>query len=173
MLAEVTAIIMIAGESTMKRIVNGLAYDTVTSDPIARAEYEIEDGGIECTCYGTLYRTPGGAFFEHREIVVGDDDGGTTKHRFEPMSAAAAQKWVHEGDVELIDNTFINPPEATAETEATATIYLRVPASLKRRVDEAAMGAGLSINAYMLRCTETCLGTPLRVEKASQPFNLA
>ena len=74
------------------------------------------------------------------------------------MSESAAHKWVLDGDVELVDDSFVDVPEATAETvEASATIYLRAPASLKRRVDEAAAAAGLSVNAYMLRCGESCL----------------
>ena len=147
----------------MKRIVNGLAYDTNKSTEIARSEYETDSGGM---VYATLYQTAGRAFFEHRNICSKNDDGEevNTNH-FLPMSESEAHKWVNEGDVELVDELFIDPPEATAETaEASATIYLRAPASLKRRVDEAAAAAGLSINAYMLRCAEACLAGPKAAE---------
>ena len=33
-----------------------------------------------------------------------------------------------EGDVEVFNNPFEDPPEATAEAEPGATIYVRVPA---------------------------------------------
>jgi len=42
------------------------------------------------------------------------------------------------GDVEVFNNPFDDSPEATAEAEPGATIYIRVPAVLKRRVEEAA-----------------------------------
>jgi predicted HicB family RNase H-like nuclease len=140
----------------MKRIVNGLAYDTDKSATIARSEYETEAGGEERMCYATLYRTSGGAFFEHQQISEGEDEDGqeTFRHQFVPMSASAAQKWILEGDVELIDDSFVDIPEATSETAASATMYVRAPASLKRRVEEAAAADGMSLNAYVLRRLE-------------------
>jgi hypothetical protein len=140
----------------MKRIVNGLAYDTVTSTLIARADYDTEVGGENRMCYAGLYRTPGGAFFEHQQISDGENEDGRETFRYSvvPMSASAAQKWVLDGDVELLDESFVDIPEATAETEASATIYLRAPASLKRRVEASAAAAGLSLNAYALRLFE-------------------
>jgi len=48
-------------------------------------------------------------------------------------------------------------PEAAAEAEPGATIYLRVPATLKHRVDTAASDAGMSSNAWVMRCIEGCL----------------
>ena len=51
-----------------------------------------------------------------------------------------------------------DPPEAEAEAEAGATIYIRVPAALKRRVDEAAKAEGVSGNLWAMRCIERCLG---------------
>jgi hypothetical protein len=41
------------------------------------------------------------------------------------------------GSVEVFHNPFGEPPEAEAEDQPAATIYVRVPPSLKRRVDEA------------------------------------
>ena len=49
----------------MKRIVNGLAYDTNKSTEIARSEYETDSGEM---VHATLYQTAGRAFFEHRNI---------------------------------------------------------------------------------------------------------
>lgn len=143
----------------MKRIVNGQAYDTDKSKVIAKAEYEWELNEENCPCVGTLYQTPGGAFFEFRDIRFTDDHGNADhKHMFEPMTAAQAQKWVLEGDVELWDEDFIAVPEAAAETaEPQATIYVRAPAALKRQVDIAAKDANLSLNAYVLRALEQAL----------------
>jgi hypothetical protein len=143
----------------MKRIVNGLAYDTDKSDLIARADYEMDVGGEDRMCYASLYRTRGGAFFEYQRISEGEDEDGQETFRFAvlPMSASAAQKWVLDGDVELIDETFIDVPEATSATEVSVTMYVRAPASLKRRVEEAAATDGLSLNAYVLGRLEQAL----------------
>jgi hypothetical protein len=64
-----------------------------------------------------------------------------------------------EGDVEVFRNPFEDPPEATAEAEPGATIYIRVPASLKRSVDEAAKSEKLSGNVWAMRCVEHCLNS--------------
>ena len=59
-------------------------------------------------------------------------------------------------DVELMDDSFINVPEAVAkaEEEAGATIYVRTNQTLKRQAELAAKEAGLSLNAYVIRCLE-------------------
>src|SRR5262249_14689150 len=75
----------------------------------------------------------------------------------EPMKAERAQAWLLERDVEVYRNPFEDPPEATAEAETGATIYIRVPASLKRDVDEAARDAKVSGNVWAMRCVERCL----------------
>jgi predicted HicB family RNase H-like nuclease len=51
------------------------------------------------------------------------------------------------------------PPEAATEEAPGATIFLRVPQSLKTRIEMAANQSGTSINTYGLRCLERCLGT--------------
>jgi hypothetical protein len=149
----------------MKRVVNGLVYDIDKSILVARKEFdanELEGGGW---CWATLYRTPGGAFFSQEKIIGKDRDGESHNYnRFVPLTASEAQEWVIKGEVELLDDSFIGPPEATAEAtaevDASATIYVRAPGSLKRRVEIAAAVAKLSVNAYTLRCLEQCLPKP-------------
>jgi hypothetical protein len=60
----------------------------------------------------------------------------------------------------------LDAPEATAEAEATANIYLRAPVALKARFEEAARRKGVSVNAFMLAAGEASLGltVPLRDE---------
>jgi hypothetical protein len=53
------------------------------------------------------------------------------------LSAKDAETWIMTGSVEVFHNPFGEPPEAEAEDQPAATIYMRVPPSLKRRVDEA------------------------------------
>ena len=144
----------------MKRIVNGVTYDTETATKLAQAEWE-EGGGDIIT--GTLYQTRGGAFFAYKEISSKvwshRARGHITKvrHECEPLSPEDAHKWLLEGDVEIFANPFDDPPEATAEAEPGATIYIRVPASLKRRVEQAAEKENVSGNAWAMRCIESCL----------------
>jgi hypothetical protein len=57
------------------------------------------------------------------------------------MSVDAAQKWMMEGEVEVIDNPFEDPPEAAEEVETGSTVYVRVPPSLKRSIDQEARWA--------------------------------
>jgi HicB family len=74
------------------------------------------------------------------------------------MTADEAKAWMLKGDVEVIHDRFAEGvPEAEPETEQGATIYLRVPTTLKRRVDQAANAASLSSNSWVMRCLENCL----------------
>jgi hypothetical protein len=146
----------------MKRIVNGVTYNTDTSTALARCTWELED----TTAEGTLYQTRGGAFFvdeeETRLIWNERRQERQTKvtNTFIPMSAEQAQKWMMEGEVEVFRNPFEDPPEATAESEPAATLYMRVAPALKKQVDEFAAESGLSTNSLATRCMERCFGAP-------------
>ena len=143
----------------MKRIIDGKTYNTETATPIASAQVDSEyyDEHLD----QTLYVTRGGAFF--LDTLDKDDD----THFFEPMSREAAEKWVMEGQVEIINDFFPEPPEAAAEepSRPEATIYLRVPTVLKEQIDASAKNADQSTNAWAMRCLESCL-TAQRGEQA-------
>src|SRR5262249_41823964 len=79
------------------------------------------------------------------------------RDEFRPMSAEEAEKWTLTGQVEIFGTPFDEPPEAEAEAEPSATIYVRVPTVLKQRVDQAAAGAKLSVNAWAMKCMERCI----------------
>jgi hypothetical protein len=120
---------------------------------IAEAEYDCWGDGTVAT-EGTLSRTPRGAFFEVLEIRTKDEDGKVNhRSQFGPPSAASARKWLSKGQVELIDTSFAEVPDAFAE-EPTATIYVRAPVSPKRRVEEAAAKVHMTLNAYMCAAAE-------------------
>jgi|RhiMethySRZTD1v2_1073278.scaffolds.fasta_scaffold1200088_2 hypothetical protein len=156
----------------MKRIVNGVTYNTATSSRLARFEWENEDHNGSVTEAGTdvLYQTRGGAFFLHTEKTVSewDEDERTyrrrERHEFEPMSPERAHDWLLTGDIEVINNPFDDPPEAAAEAEPGATYYVRMPAALKRRIDAAAEAEGVSGNVWAMRCFERCLDKEPRKE---------
>jgi hypothetical protein len=110
------------------------------------------DGPVE----ETLYQTLGGAFFLVEETARNVWNEREQKRETKaatnvtPMSRDEAQEWIMTGEVEIIKNPFEDPPEAAAEAEPGATIYIRVPASLKREVEEAAKEAKVSGNVW--RC---------------------
>lgn len=155
----------------MKRIVNGVTYNTDTSARLAVSEWEDDDGN----CVGTLYQTRGGAFFVDKEITANvwnereQEKEVQIKHIFLPLSRDDVHEWLMTGEVEVFSNPFEDPPEAEAEREAGATIYIRVPASLKHRVDDAAKEAKASANAWAMRCVERCLnGFPQEIAEIFQ-----
>ncbi len=140
----------------MKRIIDGKTYNTDTATLVARYMYRDDaDRSVDAE----VYLNKGGAFFIVHKWT-GDD--GAAKYYFEPSArehiVAMMTKTKFVDNFEIVDEkAFEAPPEATAEEEPGATVYVRVPASLKKRIDEAASEAKLSGNAYMLRCAEHCL----------------
>jgi hypothetical protein len=143
----------------MKRIVNGVTYNTDTSTLLAKSRWESDNDDT----LGSLYQTRGGAFFVDMEISRKEWNESEREyevkvgHTFQPLSPEDAHKWLLTGEVEVFSNPFEDPPEAAAEAEPGATIYIRVPASLKRRVDHAAEGEKVSGNVWAMRCVERCL----------------
>jgi predicted HicB family RNase H-like nuclease len=141
----------------MKRIIDGVTYNTDTSTRLAVSDYETLYNNESRPCQGTLYQTRGGAFFVWQAIdLASDGDSGEliVRNRFEALSAKEAEEWIMTGDTEVFHNPFGEPPEAEAEDEPGSTIYLRVPTSLKKRVEEAAERQNLSTNAWTMRCIE-------------------
>jgi predicted HicB family RNase H-like nuclease len=143
----------------MKRIVDGVTYNTDTATRLARSIWK---DGDDDEVTGILYQTRGGAFFVHtfveKEVWVertGETDAREVS-QFEPLNAKDAHEWIMTGEVEVFSNPFEDPPEATAEPEPGATIYIRVPMALKKSVDEAARAASLSSNVWVMRCLERC-----------------
>lgn len=145
----------------MKRIIDGVTYNTDTAMVVARSTWH-EDAGygvVESDNEHTLYRTRGGAFFvvERKEFHKKKNDEWipVEEVEFVPMTQDQAQTWTLTGTVEMIDGTvFGEPPEAEAEVGTSATIYLRIPAPLKSRIEAKAASEGQSVNAWLMRCAE-------------------
>jgi hypothetical protein len=159
----------------MKRIVNGVTYNTATATRVATASWTGVPGDIEAEVEGTLYQTRGGAFFVHNEITkevwneIEQRMLPRTLHEFEPMSREQASAWILDGDVEVFHNPFEDPPEAAEEPDGGATIYLRIPASLKARVEQMAEREDVSANTWAMRCLERCVSTAKRPSRQSAP----
>ncbi len=111
-----------------------------------------------------MYITRGGAFFiVHDEIEVPETSIVPRKYWFEATSREVIEKLVESGpgrgsQIEIIDEAvLISPPEAAIERVTSATIFLRLPASLKSRIETAAAECNMSVNAWALRCFEICV----------------
>jgi hypothetical protein len=147
----------------MKRVINGVSYNDRTATLVAKNSWEESGGLVKYT--SLLYQTRGGAFFLHnhkREREWSQEDDAYRIEEidsFEPMTRNEAHNWVLEGDdIELIDDRIFDAvPEATAETPAGATLFIRLPTSLKERIEADAKARGLSVNAAVMRCLEACL----------------
>ena len=132
----------------MKRIIDGKTYNTETATLLAKAE---EDGG---PFHDTLFQTRHGAYFRH----FGDwSYGGPYEHMLEdiqPLSPAEAQAWMEAHRFTwLIEQHFGDQPEAG---EAESRITVRIPDSLKTRIEVLAVANKQSLNAWIMRCLETC-----------------
>lgn len=160
----------------MKRIINGFTYNTETSIRVAQSEWT-DDYGDKAEVTSTLYQTRGGAFFLHHLKKTEEwnereaQHQEKIRHEVEPVSADFAQKWMLD-DTEVFTNPFGDPPEASAEPDKGATIYVRVPTALKHRVDSMAKAEAVSGNAWAMRCIERCLDpNPEAVESLKSAWN--
>jgi predicted HicB family RNase H-like nuclease len=146
----------------MKRLIDGVTYNTDTATQLARKNYEGDWNNQECPVEADLYQTRGGAFFIVEEITV-DEDMIITKFRFSKCSEEAARHWITTGEVEV----FLNPFEdKVTEDETEGTVYVRMPANLKRRIEVLAEAAGLSANAWAIRCFEQCANASQRLARS-------
>jgi hypothetical protein len=143
----------------MRRIVNGVTYNTETSTALGRSQYDGNYGAVE----ETLYQTRAGSFFVDEKVTRQVWNKRERDHEvkvavnFIPMSRERAHKWILNGNVEIFCNPFDDPTEATKASDWGATIYIRLPPSLKKRVYDAARDSELSANAWAVRCVEHCL----------------
>jgi hypothetical protein len=116
----------------MKRIVNGVTYNTDTATRLAQnhwTEPGWEPGSVD-TIFGVLFQTRGGAFFAAKKITRIEWDERERREvqkiseELEPLSPASANAWLLRGDVEVFHNPFEDPPEATAEAEPGSSILI-------------------------------------------------
>src|ERR1700730_2183305 len=126
----------------MKKIIDGVTYNTETSTMLAVSKWR--DERRNSNNEATLYLTRLGAYFldvattgyrreQYEDTYVWVEKEPT--HDFEPMTADDAEKWLMNSKAEIYHNPFGDPPEAAAETTPTASIYLRIPTTLKERID--------------------------------------
>lgn len=139
----------------MKRIIDGKTYNTETATQVAKAPWDENEPGQ----YDLLYQTRHGAFFRNY--------GGETPHGdpfdvLRPLRPDEAQKWLESYNlVDELEKLFGEQPEAG---EAESRITVRIPDSLKIRIEQLAAANKQSMNAWIMRCLESCANaqTPSR-----------
>ena len=148
----------------MKRIINGKTFNSETATVIFRLEKQ-EKGALrseEIDGYldsETLYRTRQGNFFlMDTEIKDNFDKEGVPLgtgpvERLKPLTTEGALNWLRSHDVseEQIRQQFGDHLKDMTEE---STVYLRVPQSLKLRLEACANNKGQSLNTWAMRCLE-------------------
>ncbi len=135
----------------MKRIIEGKTYNTETATCVAKAYQHPQDDYN----FNELYQTRHGAYFMHYgDLSRGADDHGFMEIR--PLTPAGAQTWMEEhASTDLLEAHFGEQPEA-GESESRLTV--RIPDKLKERVEASAAANKQSVNAWIMRCLESCAG---------------
>jgi hypothetical protein len=136
----------------MKRIIDGKTYNTETATRLAEAVMHPQEDAL----FDDLYLTRHGAFFRHfGDLSLHADHPDFM--RLEPLDPADAQKWLERHDfVDVIEKLFGTQPEAG---EAESRVTVRMPDSLKSRIEKLAASNNQSLNAWIMRCLETCANT--------------
>jgi hypothetical protein len=155
----------------MRRIIDGAAYDTETSDLIVELGGDERDEWIH-----RLYRTRTGAYF----LYESGPEPGEQPHEyhdaedFKPLSDRKAKKWLERNANGLVENYFGRMPEAGA---AGRRFTLRLPNNLATRLGAIAQSKNLTLTRYIVRCLERCASedgrpVPLASERQGSPANL-
>jgi predicted HicB family RNase H-like nuclease len=132
-----------------KRIIDGKTYNTETATRIEG--FDRSHGPDE---YGEhLYQTRFGAFFIYKYY---EDMGEDSYEKIEPATSDQARYWLEKNYSylpNLIEKFFGEMPEAgSGEIKYT----LRIPESLRDRLSSLAKANEQSLNAWIIRCLETC-----------------
>lgn len=133
----------------VKRIIDGKTYNTETATQISGWSdfYGPAEAG------GFLYQSRFGAFFEFSYLDGAAEDD---YEKITPLSPEEARLWLEKYESqnpELIESLFGEMPEAgSSEVKYT----LRMPESLRNRLNEKAKENSQSLNAWIIRCLERC-----------------
>jgi len=134
-----------------KRIIDGKTYNTETATQIAGRDDDDYDVPYQSGEY--LYQTRFGAFFLFSYYEGHSEDDW---EKIEPFTPEQAREWLeknHSYRADLIESLFGNMPEAgSGESKFT----LRMPDSLRDRLAERAKANNQSLNAWIVRCLESC-----------------
>jgi hypothetical protein len=134
-----------------KRIIDGKTYNTETATEIEG--WDVTEEEYPLTHGEHLYQNRFGAFF----LISYQDDGPEgPEEDLVPYTPEQARVWLEKHRsyrVDLIESLFGKMPEAgSGESKFT----LRMPDSLRERLAERAKANDQSLNAWIIRCLESC-----------------
>jgi len=134
-----------------KRIIDGKTYNTETATELAGWD----DDEYPITYGEHLFQNRFGAFFLY---TYQDDGPDGPEADIKPLSAEEARAWLEKHQrVSVIEAVFGKMPEAgSGESKFT----LRMPDSLRERLAERAKANDQSLNAWIVRCLESCAAEP-------------
>lgn len=137
----------------MKRIIEGKTYNTETSIKLhSVSNWDSLDAKWSCPFEQVeiLYQTRHGALFL---VTICDDPEDVDK--LTPLAPSEAQKWLEENNcVEIIEKLFGEMPEAG---ESESRITLRMPDTLKNKIELMAQKNGQSMNAWIVKKLEQAI----------------
>jgi hypothetical protein len=134
-----------------KRIIDGKTYNTETATQIAGWMDDNDDVPWESGRY--LYKNRHGAFFLYTFLNGAYEEDF---EKIEPFSSEQARSWLEENrgwNPDLIESLFGPMPEAGS---GEAKYTLRMPDSLRDRLAACAKANNQSLNAWIVRCLESC-----------------
>jgi hypothetical protein len=148
-----------------KRIIEGKTYNTETATQIAG--WSDDDGPYDSGRY--LYQTRFGAFFLYSYLEGRDEDDHES---IQPFTPDQAREWLEKNlshRADLIESLFGQMPEAgSGESKFT----LRMPDSLRDRLAECAKANNQSLNAWIVRCLESCAAAGASEAESSDPRDI-
>ena len=147
-----------------KRIIDGKTYNTETATRLAAEAFAQQSGEFD-----ELYQTRHGAYFRHHGDWGATDHAGELDVTIDPLTPPEAQKWMEKhGFVLLIEKHFGEQPEAG---EAESRITLRIPDVLKGQIEDLALKNKQSLNAWIMRCVESCASLQISSALATEYLN--
>jgi hypothetical protein len=136
-----------------KRIIDGKTYNTETATLLAQRDFADFDDPFESGAF--LYQSRFGAFFLYsylEDFIAPERD----YENIRPLTPEEARQWLEENEgsnTDLIERLFGEMPEAgSGESRFT----LRMPDSLRDRLAALAKANNQSLNAWIVKCLETC-----------------
>ena len=139
----------------VKRIIDGKTYNTETATQLASwsTANDPDKQGIGYEAGGILFQTRHGAHFivNHNDGLEPWEDG---YEKLIPLDPEQAQRWTEQYcSAEEVEALFGEMPEAG---DAEAKLTLRMPEVLRRRLVALAERRKQSLNAWIVRCLESC-----------------
>ena len=138
----------------VKRIIDGKTYNTETATQLASwSSTHNPDTAQRPEHGGILFQTRHGAYFvvNHNDGLEPWEDG---YQKLIPLDPEQVQRWAEQYcSAQEIEALFGEMPEAG---DAEAKLTLRMPEVLRKRLVVLAEGRKQSLNAWIVRCLESC-----------------